>query len=246
MKNKGKLFLTIPFTLLAITSLSSCSSFIDSTRKMVGADDHHKKKKQVKWVSKAQHDDLIVKYKNLSEKYERLKDEKLTSPQGYNQLDEISAPSMPAAEPSIKDDTVDVFGKGGLANQVANAPKAVPVAETQATSEIDQELKTYKKAIALRIRGKEQDALKIFQLLERSRTKQIRVRSRLNIGEIYLKHRQYDLALQVFENMIFKDSFSGKVLEALKGAIACSENLGLNEKKDKYQSILVDFFGIQS
>jgi len=261
MKNKGKLL----FTLLAVISLSSCSSFIDSTRKIVGVESSHKQKKKVKWVSKAQHDDLLAKYKNISDKYERLKDDKLTSPKGYSQLDELAAPNkntvnmnkpMPVSPKPVspkpvspKDQTVDVFGQGGLASEIAakaaGSIEPAPMGMEEDASTIDQELNTYKKAVALRERGKAQDALKIFQLLERSPTKQIRVRSRLQIGEIYLTQKQYDLALQVFENMIFKDSFSGKVLDALQGAIVCTENLGLKEKRNKYKSILVDFFGIQ-
>ncbi len=225
--------------------LSSCSSLVESTRKsLLGSETPRKKSKEVKWVSKAQYDGLMERYKNLSDKYEKLKDESLQSSQSaYDQVDEL-AKQTPT-------ETVDVFAKNGLADQAAkSAPTPVPVPKPAPkgklnNDEVSQELQYYKKAMALKENGKIDEALKIFQYLERSPTDQVRVRARAQIGDIYMLKGQYDLALQVYETMITNDAFSGKILTALKKAVVCCDRLNLTQKKLKYQSILEDFFEIE-
>ena len=58
-----------------------------------------------------------------------------------------------------------------------------------------------------------------------------------------LVKEQYDLALQVFEEIISKNANSGVVLQALGGAVKASDKLGLANKKDQYKSMLHDVFG---
>ena len=100
--------------------------------------------------------------------------------------------------------------------------------------------------MALKANGKDDEALKILQYLERSSTEQVRVRARAQIGDIYMEKGQFDLALQVYETMITSDAFSGKILTALKKAVVCCDRLNLTQKKMKYQSILEDFFEIEN
>lgn len=219
---------------------TGCSSLVESTRKsLLGSDSPRQADQEVKWVSKAQYDQLMGKYKALNDKYEKLKD------------DSLSASGSP-----VKDigETVDVFATNGLADQASEVKSQSPKASPHKTAsspeeltgrEVDQEIQYYKKAVALNLNGKVPEALKIFQYLERSSTDQIRVRARAHIGNIYMQQGQYDLALQVYEKIIQSDAFSGKVFEALKGAVVCSEKLNLGQKKSKYQSILNDFFEIQ-
>lgn len=223
---------------------SSCSSLVESTRKsLLGDEAPRKSSQEVKWVSKAQYDDLMTKYKDLNDKYEKLKDDKISEGSGASQIDELAASAAPA-------ETVDVFAKDGLADQASrtSAPETPsdsrPVPPLKAGG-VEQELEYYRKAAALKANGKLDEALKVFQYLERSPTEQVRARSRANIGEIYMAKGQYDLALQVFETVIRQDAFSGKVLDALKGAVAASEKLNLPQKKMKYESILKDFFEIE-
>lgn len=234
--------LALIFALCFIATLPSCSSWVESTRKMIDGDSPRKSKKESGWVSKAQYNDLMVKYKDLSERYENLKEEKQVSKTGYDQAAEMGKSKSDNAE------TVDVFGDNGLANQVsASLDKVSSSVATKPLSanEVDQEVKTYKKAVILKDNGKIDDSLKVFQYLEKSQTKQIRVRSKIHIGAIYLIKKQYDLALQVFESVINNEAFSGKVLDALKGAVTSSGSLGLTDKKLRYQSMLNDVFGIK-
>ena len=56
---------------------TSCSSWLESTRQTVTGDQGPRKAKQEpKWVSKAQYDDLMIKYKNLLSEYDNMKNSK--------------------------------------------------------------------------------------------------------------------------------------------------------------------------
>lgn len=221
--------------LLSLTSLLvlSCSSLVESTRKSLLGDDSPRsaKKKEVKWVSKSQYDDLMAKYKTLNEKYTKLKDDKYaSSPGGFSQVDELSANS----------ETVDVFGKNGMAAQAATAGAKQKLSVNQTS--VEEELDYYKKAMNLKANGKNEEALKIFQFLEKSNSKQIQVRSKKNIGDIYYSKNQFDLALQVYENIITQNAFSGSTLKALANAAKCADKLGLMDKKAQYESLIRDVF----
>lgn len=229
--------------LLALTltaSVTSCSGLVESSRKLIDGDTPRKNPKKSAWVSKSQYNDLMVKYKNLNDKYQSLKDEKITKTSSFDQAKELG---------KTETETVDVFGKNGLANEVSksldNVSSNLPAVKPMSANDIDQEVKTYKKAVLLKENGKTEDSLKVFQFLEKSNTKQIRVRSRIHIGQIYLVQKQYDLALQVFENVIANDAFSSRVLDALKGAVTSSSKLGLANKKLRYESMIKDVFGLK-
>ena len=79
-------------------------------------------------------------------------------------------------------------------------------------------------------------------LLEGQGIPAVKVRSKFQIGELLLGKGQFDLALQVFEDVINKNAHSGVVLDALRYAVTCSEKLGLQSKKDQYSSMLNDVF----
>jgi tetratricopeptide (TPR) repeat protein len=215
---------------------------MESSRKMISDDEAKQNKSRVtkksKWVSQVQYDDLLAKYKNISEKYDKLKETKIDRNTGFSQADEMTNDLSSNASA----DTVDVFGKNGIAREVENTLNNV----SSSTVDVGRELKTYKKAVALRENGKADESLKIFQFLERSSNKQIKVRSRVQIGQIYLDKKQFDLALQVFEKVITENAFSGKVLVALTGAVDSCAGLNLTDKKLRYQSMLTDFFGYKS
>jgi tetratricopeptide (TPR) repeat protein len=238
------------FCIALLIGVAGCSSWIESSRKMI-TDEEKKQNKALdkkrskvmsKWVPRSEYDALRLKHKNLQEKISRL--ESVTPPESskFNQIDELAG-SIPQSNTkpvaSSKAETVDVFGQGGLAQKVESMNQ-------NESGTIVKELKTYKKALALKENGKVDDALRVFQYLERSTFEQVLVRSRMEIGAIYLEKNQFDLSLQVFEKVIATNAFSGKVLEALKGAVISCDGLGLTDKKLRYQSMLKDFFGINS
>lgn len=215
--------------ILGFVILFSCSNLVESTRESLlsGKKRRDNSKQEVKWVSKAQYDDLMVKYKDLNQRYENLKENKITAP----------APQA--------DETIDVFAEANKKAQAEAAPVKKSSAVVIDVEKIDEEIDYYKRAKLLYQSGKQEEALKIFQFLEKARSKQIQVRSKRYIGDIYFSKNQFDLALQVYESIIRQYSFSGRVIPALKNAMKCSEKLGLTDKQEQYQSMLSDFFGIQ-
>lgn len=218
-----------------IMAFSGCSSLVESTRKnLMGDSSPRKVNKEVKWVSKAQYDGLMSKYKKLSDKYENLKDQSIKNKTGFNQLDELAAGAAST-------ETIDVFGKEGISNDPKMKVSPVEISEEK----VDQELTFYKKAVAFKLNGKPDEALKIFLFLDKSQTKQISVRAKKHIGDIYFGKKRFDLALQVYESIIRQNSFSGTVIKALDNAAKCSAKLGLTDKKVKYESILRDFFEVR-
>lgn len=242
-KNGLKNLLVLTTILMAV---SSCSSLVESTRKSLLDSESPRSARPVKnqWVSKQQYDQLMGKYKNLLGEYERLKENRLTSP-GKDLIGELK--DTPAASDSVGEsvgESVDVFGKDALA-KAASAAGAKPVIDTvRSSSDVNKEIKVFKKAVALKAGGKSTEALKIFQVLEDSKTKQIRTRARYQLAQIYYNQKEFDLSLQASEKIIFGDAFSGVVLEALNLAVENCDKLGLEEKKLKYKSMLIDVFGI--
>ena len=229
------------FILLAVILATSvgCSGLVESTRKNLLGDKspRNKVKQQPKWVSKEQYDDLLSKYKNLNDKYQNLKEERLTNKKSFDQLDEMAASKTKNTE------AIDVFGDKGLAKKTA------PVAASSKVSinknKFEEELDYYLKGVALLENGKNDEAFKVFQFVEASKVKQLRVRAKKKIGDHYLTKKQYDLALQVYESIIREYAFSGLVIPSLSSAVECTKQLGLTDKKLKYESILRDFFEVQ-
>ena len=62
------------------------------------------------------------------------------------------------------------------------------------------------------------------------------------MGEILFSQGEYDLSLQIFEEILERHAFSGLVIKTLGRLIVCSEKLKLVGKQEKYYSILHDFF----
>lgn len=214
----------LKYTLAAMASLlllSSCSWFRNLERSLV-EDDEKQMKRSGRAVPREQYDQLLVKYEELSKKYEASKG---SNPQ----------PEVPMLTNDLETETVNVF------------PMAEPSREKEATElvipkDIESQLSLYRRAIALKERNPG-EATKLFQQLENHGIDAVQARARFQIGEMLLAKDQYDLALQVFEEIITKNASSGVVLQALDGAVKASEKLGLANKKDQYKSMLNDVFG---
>lgn len=205
---------------------------VESTRKSLLGDESPRKSanQEVKWVSKVQYDELVEKYKTLQNDYENLKDNKSPISSSVDQVDILT---------DTNTETIDVFGKDGTATSESISTKPLN------TDKVSTDLEYYQKALALLENSKTDEALKIFQFMEKSEIKQIQVRSKKYIGDIYLSKNQFDLALQVYEGIIRTSSYSAIVIEALRKASFCSTKLGLNDKKAQYESMLKDFFEVR-
>ena len=85
-------------------------------------------------------------------------------------------------------------------------------------------------------------ALTELKKIEKSKVKQVRVRARFSIGEIMFRQGEYDLAMQIYEEILQQDAFSGIVIKTLGRLIVCSEKLKLKKKQEQYYSMLYNFF----
>ena len=216
--------------MVALLTLNACSWYRDLERSLV--EDDEKKMRRSKTVSREQYDQLLVKYEELSKKYEQLKENPNKQPSLVDELQKSSSENFANTSPNVE--TVDAFG--------AAAPESsgtTPV--TDVSSDVESQLNLYRRGVATKATNPG-EATKIFQQLENQGVPSIKARSKLQVGEILLSKGQFDLALQVFEDIISKNAHSGVVLDALRFAVVCSDKLGIQNKKDQYSSMLNDVF----
>ena len=109
-------------------------------------------------------------------------------------------------------------------------------------AEVEKEIDTLRSAHLLIGKNRFNEALSKLRTIEKSKSKQIQIRAKFLMGDILFKQNEFDLAMQIFEEVILKDSFSGIVLKTLGRLIACSNKLQLKQKEEQYSSILYDFF----
>lgn len=144
----------------------------------------------------------------------------------YNKLKNKKDPSM--AIDQIKIETVDVF-----------APARTVSSKEQTETDIDK-LDLSEKYIAV---GNFEKATGYLKQLENSGNRQVQVRAKFLMGEMYFTQKEYDLAMQIFEDIVKNYSFSGVVIKALGRLEACSKNLKQPEKQKVYHSMINDVFG---
>ncbi len=224
--------------LASVLILSSCSWYKDLERSLV-ADDEKQMKRSQRPVSRAQYDQLLVKYEELSKKYEQLKEQPKNS-QGnlVDELQKTQSENFAQTSPNVETETVNLFPPAAGDTQ-SQAPATIEV-----PADIESQLSLYRRGLALKA-SNPGEATKIFQQLENQAISPVKARAKFQIGEMLLGRGQYDLALQVFEDVINKNSESGIVLDALKYAVVASEKLGATAKRDQYASMLNDVFGSQ-
>lgn len=221
----------IPLYASVLVLTSACSWYRDMERSIVDEDRKEAEAaRKRKNVSREQYDELLVKYEELSKKYEALKEGR---PSPSSLIDEIQ--STPKTSANVETETVDIFAPAG--NQTAASTASLP-------GDIESELSLYRKGLMLK-NSNAGEAVKIFQQLENSKTPSVKVRAKFQMGEMLYSKQQYDLALQVFDDIITREAHSGVVLDALKYAAICSDKLGVAQKRDQYTSLLKDIFEIQ-
>lgn len=213
----------LKYSLIAFTSLlllSSCSWYRDLERSLV--EDDEKKMRASRTVPRAQYDQLLVKYEELSKKYETLKEKPASSQDSL--IDELQKTHAGV-------ETVNVF----------DSEPTPSSSSIEVPADIESQLSLYRRGLALK-QSNPGEATKVFQQLETKAISPVRARAKYQIGDMLLSKEQYDLALQVFEDVINKNAESGIVLDALRGAVIASDKLGINNKKDQYASMLNDVF----
>lgn len=243
--------------LFSLVSMVSSCSWISNRRSLLGGEDEGAAAPGAQSVPKEQYDELAKKYETL------LQERRLENAQTPGEAKDLAnalekAPqNVPQEDPSaiaqkISElpeggqlqlaETVDVFGPEGIkaSQEVAEAPTSSLASAGE--GEIEEDLRQLQKAEGLLDQNKFDATLAIVKKLETSPAKQIRVRAKYILGEILFKQGEFDLAMQIFEEIVNRDAYSGVVVKTLGKLIVCSEKLGLKAKKDKYYSVMHDFF----
>ncbi len=211
--------------------LSSCSLF--STRDVVGVPGKEKKAERPAVVPKKQYDELLEKYQALLRRNRQLEGEEL--PQDVVGKSEEKLPKLA--------ETVDVFTK-----QLEQAPESKTknskpsISPSFSSKDLSAQVGELKRVIQLINQNHLNEASQLLKGLENSRYRQIIVRVKFYMGEVLFRQGEFDLAMQMFEEVINRYAFSGIVLKTLGRLIVCSEKLKLKKKYDLYYSILHDFF----
>ncbi len=228
-----KLTKNLPLVLLALL-ISSCSWLESMERQLVGEDEKPKKgtvarKDTRSSVTKAEYDELLSRYEELNRQYQALKDGRASDPL-VTELREAPMLTNQGIENGPRVETVDAFS-----GAAATAPLDI--------GDVEGQLNRYRQAQAMRATNPT-EAMKSFQELASSAVPAIRARAQLQMGEVLMQQGEFDLALQAFEGVISRMSYSGVVLDALRNAAVCSEKLGQTQKKTQYLSLLKDVFQI--
>jgi TolA-binding protein len=243
---------------LVLFLLSGCSMFTDrqalfdeesSDEGMKSAGDSTKGKP----VSMAEHEALKQRYAELEERYQELQGVKsIANPninaEGEQILTAINGQPLDDQSSQLSE-TVNVFSDEQKTQTSADIKidveggGAVKAASTVMNSQLEKEVEQLNQGIELLQKGQYDTAVGIFKSLEASSSKQIQVRSKFYVAEVLFNQNEFDLAMQVYEEIVQKYAFSGVIIKAIGRLIVCAEKLNLEKKRESYYSILHDFFG---
>lgn len=228
-------YLQLFTVLLLMIVLTSCSYFGRRNKDFEG-NKVTPKKSANQTVPKAKYDALLKRYNQLSLQVKRSSGERV-SEELMNEL--ANTPKAELAE------TVDAFGSNRKKRPAWKAPAIGLEPDVDVPDrEVEKQLDKLRKARELLDAGKFDEALGFIKRdIEKSPIKQVRVRAKFLLGELLLRQNEYDLAMQMFEEIISNYAFSGIVIKTLGRLIHCSDKLNLEDKKEKYFSMLNDIFG---
>lgn len=190
-------------------------------------------------VSQEQFDALLTKYKaamaenrQLKEKYEynRPGNWKDSAPIGQANTVEINGKDFEEKSSDQK------IAKPSISNRGVK-----PVIHTDSGIS-KNEFRSYGTAKNLFDQRNYSESLKLFQKLENSKNDQIRVRAKFYSGLILFNQKEFDISLQVFEEILEKMAYSSYTLEALEYAYQSSVALNMEQKSIQYKSLLQDVF----
>ncbi len=242
------------FLALLSTSCSSLWLHRDQTVDSALAQGAITNNSKVETVPKEQYEELSRKYQELLVQAKSLKTNEVTTVVAINK-DEQQKPIV--AEPTVIDpselvnkidkaipDVTSAVGVEALESEVKGpaVPNSMGVKTVNNSDEIDDQIARLREAQELIRANKFEAALVVLKELESSKEKQVVVRSKMMLGDLLFNQGEFDLASQVYEEIIGKYAFSGFVIKALGKLIVCSEKLKQEQKQAKYYSLLHDFF----
>lgn len=182
-------------------------------------------------VPREQYQQLLTKYETLLK--ERQQEAQPMPSDPSTLVDDLNGVSL---KPQLAE-TVDVFG------QTQNHDAPIGMAPTaNSDNQVEDQIRKLQEAQMMVSKNQMDGALKILRTLDKSPVSQVRVRAKVSMGDMLLAQGEYDLAMQMYEDVIHHEAFSGSVLKVLGKLIVCTEKLKLDKKKAQYYSLLHDFF----
>lgn len=239
----------IPAILLLVLVLSSCS-WLSSRRSNVAEED---KSVIQDMVPKAQYDQLLAKYNELlrNSQNQKIADAQISGPiptkeEFIDVVDDLNkAKPTPGKVDIPNDNTIDVFAKQKSEPMQKTEAKAMtPIDDDSYVGEdsIENQISSLRKARELIAQNQHNAATNILKELDKSPVKQIKVQAKFLVAEMFFAQKEFDLAMQIYEEIITKYAFSGIVLKALGRVVVCTERLKLAKKQEQYYSLLHEIF----
>jgi TolA-binding protein len=250
-RNKASKAIYVIFISILMVTLSSCSSLWLHRDQTVDSALQEGVKTPQSSVPKEQYDELARKYQELLKQTKNIK---------TNEPEKTNLPEVPTlVENTVLDpselvnkidtaipDAKSADGVDAISNNPVHAgptpPTSMGVKTVNHTDDIDGQITRLREAQEAIKVNKFETALVTLKDLENSEERQIAVRAKMMLGDLLFNQGEFDLASQVYEEIITKHAFSGFVLKALGKLVACSEKLKQPEKQAKYYSLLHDFF----
>lgn len=109
---------------------------------------------------------------------------------------------------------------------------------------IENEIYDYQKGMELLAKNQFDPALALFKKLTKSTTPQVEAFARYQIGVVFFKQQEYDLAMQIFKQVIANNAYSGVIYKALDKLVYCCDKLQLTQEKEIYYSLLHDLLKV--
>lgn len=234
--------------LFSVVILGSCAELSSRQSLFGGADSEEKKKTVSSTVPREQYDQLLKKYDEL------MKEKKVAmiKSQAYDSQETLTPADQALSKEQLVDNVVSQLSNlkedKQLSMTVGKVAKSESrskpiIAKTEYNEEIvESHMFKIRKADKLQKQNKFDSALILIKELEKSPVRQIEVRAKYLLGEILFKQGEYDLAMQVYEEILTKYAYSGLVIKSLGRLIVCSDKLKQTAKQEKYYSFLHDFF----
>jgi tetratricopeptide (TPR) repeat protein len=213
----------------ALTLLTTSCSWITKRRTLFNNDNPEEQT-----VPKSQYDQLLEKYQAAITQQEGTPAQ-IAAAQGVSSEQVDLVQELNKVSPGSGDlvETVDVFP-----DKMQSSAAAVVQYDDQRVRDDMQKLESGRIALD---ENKFDAALKSLKEAETSPARSVAVRAKFLLGEMLFRQGEFDLALQIFEEILAKDAFSSVVLSALGRLVVCAEKLKLAQKKERYHSLLHDF-----
>ena len=196
-------------------------------------------------VTKSEYDMLLKKYEELQEEARDLRNYQRESAKKFTKEEMGIGNGKDFSSESEVVETVSVFDEKREVSSHEVVPGKIEFIDDLSEDNIkdlERSIFDLKRAQAALEKQDYHTAMELLKVLQESPYRQVQVRAQYFVGEVFFMQGEYDIAMQAYEDIIHRSAFSGYVLKALPRLITCSEKLGIVDKKDKYHSILYDFF----